>query len=423
MTDAKRIWIVEVGEPLPIDPGTPKRMRAALLSEQCARRGHEVVWWTSAFDHYRKAHRSVGRHRIEGPDWHYDIEVLPALGYERHISLRRLRDPRHTAKALVTVGAKQPRPDVICAGLPTLDLAAASRELCVQFGTPLVTDVQDLWPDIFYREAPSALRKAMKVILRPLERQADVACTGAKALVGVCPEFLAWGLRRARRSETELDHVFPLATDPIRLSKEDDDAAEVHWRRFGVNRDDTVVTFVGSFTKQFSFDAVTEVIESWSRSRPEVKFVLCGEGPLRQAMVDRLLKSAATAVFPGWTNARESVWLMRNSRVGLAPYRPNADFEANYSNKVIEYMAMSLPVVTSLERGPTADLLRDRSAGKSYRHDSAVALDAALAGYIDSADDQMTASRNALSTFNADFTADNVYGRYADLLASVANGE
>lgn len=421
MSDAKRIWIVEVGEPLPIDPGTPKRMRAALLSEQCARRGHEVTWWTSSWDHYRKARRPVGRHRIEGPGWHYDIEVLPALGYQRHVSLRRLRDHRYTARSLKTLGVEQPRPDVICAGLPTLDLAVASSDLSEHFGTPLVTDVQDLWPDIFYREAPNVLRPLVRLALWPLERQANKACVNAAALIGVCPDFLAWGLRRAHRPEGLLDTVFSLATDPIALSEADNNIAEQHWRAFDVSPSDVVVTFVGSFTKQFSFDAVCDVIERWGTSRPSVKFVLCGEGPLRQDMIDRL-SSRANVVFPGWTNAREASWLMRMSKVGLAPYRPSADFEANYSNKVIEYLGMGLPIVTSLERGPTAELLVDRSTGCSYHHDSAGSLDVALAPFIDDSAAQESASRNALATFDADFTADNVYGRYADLLTTIASG-
>jgi glycosyltransferase involved in cell wall biosynthesis len=421
MSEAKRIWIVEVGEPLPIDPGTPKRMRAALLSEQCARRGHEVIWWTSSFDHYRKARRPVGRHRIEGPGWHYNIEVLPALGYQRHVSLRRLRDHRYTARSLKTIGALQPRPDVICAGLPTLDLAVASSDLCDHFDVPLVTDVQDLWPDIFYREAPSVLRPLVRLAVWPLERQANKACIHAAALIGVCPDFLAWGLRRARRPKRLLDTVFSLATDPIELSEADNHVAEQHWRALGVTPTDTIVTFVGSFTKQFSFDAVCDVVENWSRSRPAVKFVLCGEGPLRQDIIDRF-SSRTNVVLPGWTNAREASWLMRTSKVGLAPYRPSPDFEANYSNKVIEYLGMGLPIVTSLERGPTAELLVNRSAGSSYRHDSSSSLDAALAAFIDDRAAQASASRNARATFKADFTADNVYGRYAELLATIANG-
>ncbi|MEP7204399.1 MAG: glycosyltransferase, partial [Ilumatobacteraceae bacterium] len=401
-------------------PGTPKRMRAALLSEQCARRGHEVTWWTSSFDHYRKATRPVGRHRIEGTGWQYDIEVLPALGYTKHISIKRLRDHRYTAKALRNLGATQPRPDVICAGLPTLDLAVASSDLGIHFGVPLVTDVQDLWPDIYHREAPRVLRPLVRLALMPLERQADKACARAAALVGVCPDFLEWGLRRARRPRQARDNVFALATDPIVLSETDADAARKHWHAFGVHDTDTVVTFVGSFTKQFSFDAVADVIEAWSASRPSVTFVLCGEGPLRQPMIDRL-SSRANVVFPGWTNAREAAWLMRMSKVGLAPYRPSADFEANYGNKVIEYLGMGLPIVTALQKGPTADLLVDQSVGHSYRFDSDDSLAAALSEFVDNPIAQAQFSQNARATFDLKFTADNVYGQYADLLAMIAS--
>ena len=44
------------------------------------------------------------------------------------------------------------------------------------------------------------------------------------------------------------------------------------------------------------------------------------------------------------------------------------------------------------------------------------------AGATTSAETSESASRNALATFDADFTADNVYGRYADLLTTIASG-
>ena len=54
--------------------------------------------------------------------------------------------------------------------------------------------------------------------------------------------------------------------------------------------------------------------------------------------------------------------------------------------------------------------------------DGTTSLDVALAPFIDDSAAQESASRNALATFDADFTADNVYGRYADLLTTIASG-
>ena len=52
-----RAWLITIGEPLPSDPGPPRLLRAGILASMMQTRGVEVTWWTSAFDHQRKAMR------------------------------------------------------------------------------------------------------------------------------------------------------------------------------------------------------------------------------------------------------------------------------------------------------------------------------------------------------------------------------
>ena len=50
-----KIWIVTIGEPLPIEKN--KRLhRSGILMTYLQRAGHEVVWWTSTFEHVSKVH-------------------------------------------------------------------------------------------------------------------------------------------------------------------------------------------------------------------------------------------------------------------------------------------------------------------------------------------------------------------------------
>ena len=121
-----RAWIIEVGEPLPIDVGRPRLMRAGLLTEELARRGHDVVWFTSAFDHHEKSMRPAGSHLIEVGEGKYELRLLDALGYRRHISPRRIIDHMVNARSFRKLAKRAAPPDVICVGLPTLELAAAA---------------------------------------------------------------------------------------------------------------------------------------------------------------------------------------------------------------------------------------------------------------------------------------------------------
>ena len=53
-----RAWLIQTGEPLPIDGEFPRLLRTGFLAQQLADRGHHVTWWCSTFNHWTKAHRA-----------------------------------------------------------------------------------------------------------------------------------------------------------------------------------------------------------------------------------------------------------------------------------------------------------------------------------------------------------------------------
>ena len=50
-----RVWLVQRAESTPHDDeGDRRLMRMGILADILQSHGHEVVWWTSAFDHVGK---------------------------------------------------------------------------------------------------------------------------------------------------------------------------------------------------------------------------------------------------------------------------------------------------------------------------------------------------------------------------------
>ena len=62
-----RIWLVQRAESTPHDDGGDRRlMRIGILANILRSNGHEVIWWTSSFDHIGKRkrfHHSTPFHR------------------------------------------------------------------------------------------------------------------------------------------------------------------------------------------------------------------------------------------------------------------------------------------------------------------------------------------------------------------------
>ena len=149
--------------------------------------------------------------------------------------------------------------------------------------------------------------------------------------------------------------------------------------------------------------------------------MLCGNGD----GLDALRASAAEVpeiVFPGWVNGPQIEVLAQSSDAGMLPYPSDPDFRRSIPNKVIEYLAYGLPVLTSL-RGPVSDLIADEKCGRIYRETDARDLSATIADLIESPEQLQTMSQNTERVFQERFHATKVYGRLADMLVQVAEAK
>lgn len=408
-----RIWILTVGEPLPVDGPHERLMRSALLTEELARRGHEVTFFSSAFDHVRKSWRAdeTKTMRIEEPG--YDLVLLRGLGYQRNVSLQRFRDHRAVAREFARIAPQLPRPDVILVSIPIVELATEALKL----GVPVALDSRDLWPDIFVDVVPGFAKPLARLALGKLDRETNAAFRQADACLGHTRPFVDWGLSRAGRQGSELDRDFPFGYRPMTLDEPALAQATEWWAAQGVTSDRAVrMCFFGAVGHQFAFDAVVQSLTALDpNDRRDLQVVLCGDGESRPEL-ERAAKDLGdgSLVVPGWVDRPQIAALMKLSHVGLAPYRDEPMFRASIPNKVIEYWSGGLPVLWSIPEGLVADLLRESGAGAVYRNAGEM-VDGARSLATDSA-----SSQAASTLFAERFEADRVYGDFADHIEKIA---
>src|SRR5688572_25660999 len=112
-----RVWLVTIGEPLPFDSGNERLLRAGILADMLAKRGDTVVWWNSTFNHSLKKLRT-NKDAVVQVAPNYEVRLLHGGGYDRNISLSRIRDHRRIAKRFMQLAPREPRPDVILCSYP-----------------------------------------------------------------------------------------------------------------------------------------------------------------------------------------------------------------------------------------------------------------------------------------------------------------
>ena len=101
------------------------------------------------------------------------------------------------------------------------------------------------------------------------------------------------------------------------------------------------------------------------------------------------------------------------ARLGLAAYARHAP--QGLPNKLFEYLSAGLPVVSSL-RGETERFLSDSACGVTYPAGDAPALAALLQRLASDDTARREMGRRALALYDAEFSAQQVYGRLADHL-------
>jgi hypothetical protein len=156
----KRIWLVKLGETLPIGTNKKRLLRTGLLAEILAKEGHEVTYWCSTFDHFNKENRFAEDTEIETEEG-YRLKLLNGKAYLKNVSIDRLINHRQIAKKFKEQIYKEGnKPDLILTSIPTVELAYECVKFGKKFDIPVLLDIRDLWPDIFFQELlPGPLKK------------------------------------------------------------------------------------------------------------------------------------------------------------------------------------------------------------------------------------------------------------------------
>jgi glycosyltransferase involved in cell wall biosynthesis len=391
-------------------------MRTGLLARTLVARGHDVLWWAAAFDHYQKRTVLPPGARIELQP-RLVLRALKGVGYRSNVSLRRLVNHVELARHFASLAPTESQPDVVLASLPPVELAWAAVDYATSARVPVAVDVRDLWPDVLVDVVPAPLRGLARVSLWWMGRATRRALRAADAVLAVSPSYLAWALRHAGRPQGPLDAVIPLGYP--RAGSSDDLAlgAGPALRVLGVDPGKRIVWFVGAFGRSYDLNTVLRsASQLHDMGRADVQFVLSGDGD----QDTRLRREAArlpNVVFTGWVNPAQIGYLMGVAAIGLAAYTPGA--LQSLPNKLFEYMRGGLPILSSLT-GDGAAFIEGHGCGLTYRAGDARELARLV---LELVDDEPLRSRLAAAgraAFNAGYTAEAVYERMADCLTGLA---
>lgn len=398
------VWLLQNGEPLPIQSGT-RKMRTAILADKLLEQGHTVYWWGSAFEHQRKIWIS-DKDRTFQVAPNFTIRVLCGIGYYKNISLARYIDHRIVAMKFRIQSKRKQKPDIIVASMPCYHLAYESMLYARRNKIPILVDIRDLWPDIFLRPIQNkGLRVLAKIALVFDFAKLSALLRKADALVAMSKGCLEWGFSKIARSPGEWDKVF---FHGYQKSKERSiyDSADYVTKFKGKK----IFLFIGTFGKSYELQLILDTAKRFYKDgRDDIIFYLAGTGEQYES-IKRESTDLPNIFLPGWIGDRDIQEVLHTSWAGIVPCM---SVENAAPNKVFEYISTGLPLVSSLE-GEIAELIDRYNIGLNYRPGDLEGLYQNIHKLASDLKLRKRMSANAYRFFKKYGDADKIYFEYAN---------
>ncbi len=192
--------------------------------------------------------------------------------------------------------------------------------------------------DVSHKIRTSLLSPAIKWVERRIYKKADLISANNPAMAKYCNAL------GSRVNETKV-HYPPLDLSHFQVVSRDEALRE----KLGFDVSNQVLVYMGSF---FYFSGLRDALKEFAKIAkkvPRLRFLLIGGGEedsvLRQTVVDLGIQSKV--VFTGVVDYRDLPRYLKVGDVALNTLEPSLVANAALPNKVLQYLAAGLPVVST----------------------------------------------------------------------------
>lgn len=306
----------------------------------------------SSFSHLKKAPRNTAWQ----PEAGFRVTYIDEPGYPKNVSLQRFRSHHIMGQNLRNYLDKRAVPDVVFCAVPSLDAAKAAAEYCQKHHVRFIIDVQDLWPEAF--QMVFHVPVISDILFAPFRKQADYIYSRADDIVAVSQTYVdraarvntKGGQREAVYLGTKLQDF-----DKNRCQEPHDDGL-IH------------LGYVGTLGHSYNITCILEALALLRKQgHTNIVFDIMGNGPLMEEFQHKARELDVPATFYGRLPYHEMVYRLTRCDVAVNPITKGA--AQSIINKVGDYAAAGLPVISTQECPEYRNLVQERKLGFNCDND------------------------------------------------------
>jgi glycosyltransferase involved in cell wall biosynthesis len=416
------IWIVTIGEPLPIDNNKPRLMRSFLLAEELSKKDSNVLFWTSTFNHTTKKFRYKNDFILNHSN-NLKIHLLHGCGYLKNISLRRIIDHWIISKKFSIQAIKGQKPDLIICSFPTIGLSHEAIKFGKKNRVPVIIDIRDMWPEIYLDIIPMGfIRKIVKsIFLLPIYKRVESVFKNSTSIMGITNEYVDWALKMGKREATNYDIAIPFGYKVGGYEKRFFESAQFKFSKSKfITNESFNICLISHLGPTISFDEIL-ITAKYFKDKLPINFIFCGTGDKEQEFKIKS-KDCHNINFLGHLEKPELEYIMSISHVAILPYKSKQDFIISIPNKFVEYISSSLPIISCL-RGCVENEILKYKCGYVYYENNPESLISMILTAFNDRKNLAVLSKNAKELFETKYSFDLVYKQMTNHIFKIINYE
>ncbi|MGN1270366.1 MAG: glycosyltransferase family 4 protein [Clostridia bacterium] len=405
-----RIWLVKIGEPLPVAENSTRLLRTGMMAEKLNERKHEIVWISSTFDHFIKKQLYDKDTYVKVND-NYTLNLLHGITYKKNISIMRILNHRTIAKKFKKNSKKMAKPDLIYVSFPTIELAWEAVKYGKKNNVPVIVDIRDLWPDTFKHNLPKLVGIFSAPYIAIMNFKTKKIMKNAFAINAVSEDVLNWGLNKGDRVRKKTDRYFYIGYDKQKNEQLEFKSGIVN----SIDKNKFNISFFATINNQFDYDKIIQLAQELEKKDEDIIINICGDGP-QMDKLKRKSEELKNINLLGWVEKNKLQYILMNSKIGLAPYKNTFDFQMGVSNKFAEYISYGLPIMLTSE-GYMKKLLEENNCGLSTQDMGQMAD--FIVELKNNPEKYGKMSSNAMHLYKERFVAEKIYQELVNYLEKI----
>jgi len=406
------IWLVNPFDPLPGD--SEQEGRYATLARLLVDKGHKVIWWTSSFSHRFK--KPVDQRAVTAVCKAIGISLrfLSVPPYHRNVSLKRLWNHYLLAICFRKAVREEPdRPNVVLASVPPPMLAREASKFAKQCTAKVVIDVQDLWPETFFRAVPNFLQPLFRESIMLWYKTARNVYSAADAIVGVADAYVNRAIKLG--GPKKVTATIPLGIDLDKFQT----AAQGQYEELTKPAGEIWLAYTGSLSR--SYDCLT-LVRAFAKVHKTLhattRLFITGQGELGQKLQQIIHKQALTNVtLTGFLDFNRWAYLLNQCDIGFNASFPEAMIYL--PNKIFYYFAAALAVLNTIP-GQCSQIIHEGHCGLSYQAGNVESCAQAVEQIVNNREELAIMQRNSRHLAQTRYNRKVVYPQYVALIEQVA---